>query len=99
MKKKMSVEIIKTVTMALLVSLFISAMAFAENIDNKTTININQATAKELTALKGIGKKKAEAIIAYRESNGKFASVEDLTKVKGINKNTIEDIRANIVAD
>lgn len=47
-------------------------------------ININTADAKVLSELKGIGEKKAEAIVAYREKHGKFASVDELTQVKGI---------------
>lgn len=53
-------------------------------------LNINTASAEELTKLKGIGKKKAEAIISYREQNGPFKSVDDLAAVKGINKKIIE---------
>ncbi|PKG39272.1 ComEA family DNA-binding protein [Psychromonas sp. Urea-02u-13] len=55
-------------------------------------ININQAGAKELAAIKGIGTKKAQAIIEYRETNGDFVSVEELVKVKGIGKGTLKKI-------
>ncbi|ENH7110827.1 ComEA family DNA-binding protein [Vibrio fluvialis] len=49
------------------------------------TVNINTAPAEELaTLLKGIGLKKAQAIVDYREANGAFKSKEDLTQVKGI---------------
>ena len=54
-------------------------------------VNINTASASELQrALIGIGAKKAQAIVEYRETNGKFAAAEDLLKVKGIGKNTLE---------
>ncbi|MGO4998685.1 ComEA family DNA-binding protein [Oceanisphaera sp. W20_SRM_FM3] len=58
-----------------------------------TSININTATAEQLTLLSGIGANKAASIIAYREQNGPFASVEDLTKVSGIGPATIEKNR------
>ena len=53
-------------------------------------VNINSATEKELTHLKGVGKVTAEAIIEYRKEHGDFKSVEDLAKVKGIGSKTIE---------
>ena len=53
-------------------------------------ININQADAKALTTLKGIGKDRALKIIEYREKNGPFEKIEDLMKVKGIGKKIFE---------
>ena len=48
------------------------------------SIDINTADAQTLAALKGIGVKKSQAIVEYREQHGRFASVEDLTKVHGV---------------
>ncbi|MBA3536895.1 MAG: helix-hairpin-helix domain-containing protein [Tatlockia sp.] len=49
-----------------------------------TKIDLNKADALALSkSFKGIGKKRAEAIVKYREEHGKFKSVEDLAKVKG----------------
>jgi len=60
-------------------------------------VSINTATAKELTKfLKGIGKAKAEAIIAYRDTNGEFKKVDDLLKVKGIGKKVLENNKDRI---
>ena len=58
-------------------------------------IDLNSATKKELSSLKGIGDKKAEAIIAYRDANC-FASVEELEKVKGIGKKFVENNKAEL---
>ncbi len=55
-------------------------------------ISINQATNQELAGIKGIGTKKAQAIIEYREANGDFVSIEELVKVKGIGKSTLQKI-------
>lgn len=52
-------------------------------------LDINTATAEELQTLKGIGEKRAEAIIAYRSNNGPFTSTEDLIKVPGIGSSII----------
>ncbi len=55
-------------------------------------VNINTAGIEELTALSGIGEKKAKAIINYRKKNGKFKSVSDLTNVKGIGEGTVKNL-------
>ncbi len=60
------------------------------------TVDLNIATAEQLTTLKGIGLKKAEAIIAWRNANGGFKSVDDLTQVKGIGQKTLEKLRARL---
>ncbi|NLS53119.1 helix-hairpin-helix domain-containing protein [Hafnia alvei] len=50
-----------------------------------TSININTASAQEIaTALNGVGLKKAQAIVEYREKNGAFTQIEQLEEVKGI---------------
>jgi competence protein ComEA len=59
-------------------------------------VNINSATKEELTTLKGIGEKKAQAIIDYRKKNGDFKSVDDLEKVEGIGPGTMKQIRSQI---
>ena len=53
------------------------------------SVDINTATAKDFTTLKGIGIKKAEAIVTYRDSIKCFKSIDELTKVKGIGKATL----------
>ena len=59
-------------------------------------IDLNTATVEQLKTLKGIGQKKAEAIIAWREANGGFKSVDQLTEVKGIGKKTLEKLRPSL---
>ncbi|MBI5409551.1 MAG: helix-hairpin-helix domain-containing protein [Nitrospirae bacterium] len=83
----------------LMVSILVSGLSFAEKSDVKAPVNVNQATAKELASLPGIGKKKAEEIVSYREKNGKFKSLEDLKKVEGIGKDTFEKIKDHIVVE
>ena len=56
-------------------------------------VNINTADISALQAINGIGPKKAEAIVAYRKQNGRFASIEDLTKVKGIGEKRLKKIK------
>ena len=55
------------------------------------SININTADKETLmNAIKGVGEKKADAIIAYREINGNFKSIDELTNIKGIDAGIIE---------
>jgi competence protein ComEA len=61
-----------------------------ETLASMEKININQADAKALTTLKGVGKDRAVKIIEYREKNGPFEKVEDIMKVKGIGKKIFE---------
>lgn len=60
------------------------------------TIDINTATAAELETLKGIGPKKAEAIVKYRTEHGAFQSLDDLVKVPGIGPKTMNDLKDKI---
>ena len=58
-------------------------------------ININTASESELTGLPGIGPSKAAAIIAYRDANGPFSSVDSLSNVKGIGAKTVDGLRSS----
>ena len=59
-------------------------------------INLNTATSEELQTISGIGAKRAEDIIAYRESHGGFQSVDDLKNVSGIGDKTLDKIRESL---
>ncbi len=59
-------------------------------------IDLNTATVEELCTLPGIGEAKAAAIIAYRETNGPFRSVEDLMQVEGIKEGVYSKIKDKI---
>lgn len=59
-------------------------------------VNLNTASKEELMTLTGIGERKAEAILQYRDANGSFRSVEDLMQVDGIKEGTFEKIKDDI---
>ncbi len=59
-------------------------------------VNINQADKNQLMTLTGVGEARADAIIAYRETNGTFSSVEDIMKVSGIKEKLFEQIKDRI---
>ena len=55
-------------------------------------IDLNQANQEDLEALPGIGPSKAQDIIAYRDQNGSFTSVDDLLNIPGIGEKTLESL-------
>lgn len=63
-------------------------------------VNINSASASEIAAsLKGVGLKTAQAIVAYRDANGAFQSLDALTMVKGVGRKTVRKNKQKIVLE
>lgn len=62
-------------------------------------INLNTATLEELQTISGIGAKRAQDIIDYRDNNGGFSSVDDLKNVSGIGEKTLEKLKAEVTVD
>jgi len=56
-------------------------------------VNLNTASAEELTSLPGIGEVLAARIVAYREEHGPFQTLDDLMQVSGIGSKVVEEIR------
>jgi len=82
---------LRTILFSALVSLF-SLSTWA------APVNVNTADAATLAvSLVGVGATKAQAIVAYREENGPFASADDLVSVKGIGTKTLERNRSDIL--
>ena len=75
----------------------IPAGATSKEVSKEGKVNINTATVEELKTLKGVGEKKAEAIIESRKKNGSFKTKEDLMKVRGIGKKLFESFEERIV--
>ena len=75
----------------------------AEELSKKSSISsedgkldINTASVSDLMNLPGIGKSKAEAIVAYRETEGIFSSIEDLMKIPGIKEGVFTQLKEHI---
>ena len=81
---------------ALLLVFTLTATRVAAAAEERQKTNLNTASAQELTNLRGIGPKMAEAIIAYRESHGPFKSVEELVEVKGIGEKLMTSLRDQV---
>lgn len=63
-------------------------------------LNLNTADAETIQrGLIGVGAAKAQAIVAYRESNGSFTSVEELLEVKGIGKSILDKNREKVTLE
>lgn len=77
---------------------FTIGLLFATAIAMAAPVNINTADAKTLADnIKGIGPKKAQAIVIYRKDNGPFKSIHDLTKVKGIGEKFVVEHKAELL--
>jgi competence protein ComEA len=86
---KMIKSMINSTLAAVVVSFSMMSMAYA--------VNINTADAQSIAdSLNGVGLKKAEAIVAWRGSNGAFKSQDDLTNVRGIGVKTVEKNKDDI---
>ena len=67
-----------------------------EILPDLSPLDLNTATAAELAALPGIGEALAERIVAYREANGAFASVEELLEVSGIGEKKLAGLEGRV---
>jgi len=71
-----------------------SCASFGESeIDSYLRIDLNKASAGELMALPGIGEKRAQAVVAWRDAHGPFHCVDDLDDVRGIGPATLDRLR------
>lgn len=73
-----------------------SEVSLADGGGSNSSINLNTADVSQLCTLSGIGQSKAEAIIAYREEHGGFASIEEIMNVEGIKEGTFSKIKDKI---
>jgi competence ComEA-like helix-hairpin-helix protein len=85
---------------ALLASLaWLAPLAAAQKKPPPEPLNINKATAAELTQLPGVGKATAEAVVAHREKHGPFRRLEELMIIRGISRARFRQIRPHIRLD
>ncbi|HEM5055605.1 TPA: helix-hairpin-helix domain-containing protein [Streptococcus suis] len=76
-----------------------ASSAMSQEEKSTSQVNLNTATEADLQTISGIGAKRAADIIAYREANGGFKSVDDLNNVSGIGDKTMESIRPYVTVE
>ncbi|MCO8242327.1 helix-hairpin-helix domain-containing protein [Streptococcus suis] len=76
-----------------------TSSAMSQEEKNTSLVNLNTATEADMQTISGIGAKRAADIIAYREANGRFKSVDDLNNVSGIGDKTMESIRPYVTVE
>lgn len=74
-----------------------ATVASAEPAPARAPLDLNRATAEELETLPGIGASKAAAILAAREAQGGFGSLDDLEAVRGIGPALMAKLRPLVV--
>ena len=80
------------------IALGLSSLAFAA--EPAAPVDVNTASAKVLAdAIDGVGLKRAQAIVEYREQHGVFSSVDELAQVRGVSAGIVERNRERITAD
>lgn len=79
----------KKLLLALIAFFAFTSMALA-------AVNLNTATREELEVVAGIGSKKADAILNYRNKNGLFKSVDDLKNVNGFGEKSVAKMRSEL---
>ena len=78
--------------------LIILGIALNSSLLLSAPVNINTADVTTLASnIKGVGSKKAQAIIQYRKTHGAFKRVDDIVKVKGIGAKLLEKNRADLI--
>jgi len=93
-EKMLNHKIVIPVLVAVLVGL---VCVINVNAAEAEKVNINTASAEQLTQLKGIGPNHAAKIVEFREKNGPFKTPEGLTQVSGIGQKTVENNKALIL--
>ncbi len=92
---------IAAAALAVCLALFLvtSALAAGNERSISGVVNVNAATAEELSLLPGVGPAKAQAIIRWRTEHGAFKRVEDLSQVKGIGDKQLEKMRPHVALE
>ncbi|KEK16412.1 helix-hairpin-helix domain-containing protein [Limosilactobacillus reuteri] len=64
--------------------------------DNSAKINLNTATKEQLCQITGIGDKKADLILQYRQEHGQFKSIDELKEINGFGEKTVAKLKDHL---
>ncbi|HEO1878978.1 TPA: helix-hairpin-helix domain-containing protein [Streptococcus agalactiae] len=67
--------------------------------NSKGKINLNKADLSSLQTISGVGAKRAQDILDYRDSQGGFKTIDDLKNVSGIGEKTLEKLHQDVTID
>lgn len=73
-----------------------SSGASGANASSTAAVNLNTATVTDLQTISGIGPKRAQDIIDYRDQHGGFKSIDELKDISGIGDKTFADMQASV---
>jgi competence protein ComEA len=73
-----------------------NSQPMAQVVSTGSKVRLNSASVPELMQLNGVGEKKAQAIVEYRQQHGGFQEIEDIQKVKGIGPALFEKNKARL---
>ena len=82
----------RKVFVVVLVALFLAGVAM-QAFATEGLKDINRATAEDLVLVKGIGQKRAEAIVNFISRRSGIRSMDELVEVKGVGKKVLEELK------
>lgn len=74
-------------------------VAIDEAMEVQAKLNVNEADVSQLTKIKGLGPKKAQAIVSYISENGKLTSLDELVNIKGIGTKLVKKLTPFLTAE
>lgn len=83
----------------LFVPSFLTTTKSSDQITPENPLSLNDATLEQLITLPGIGEKKAQAIIEFRDNFGIFSTLDQLLQVEGINQSLFDEIKPLLSVD
>lgn len=92
-------DVIRKIAVILVFAALVTFVSNLADAEHSAKVNINTATVEELMSLNGIGEKKAESIVEYREKIGSFATIDELKGVKGIGDKIFSKIKDHIAIE
>ena len=92
--KRLLIALLMVCVLGVVAPVVLIAAESVDTVKQDVKVSLNAGSVVDFQALPGIGEVTAERIVAFRDQNGPFGSVDDLVKVKGVGAKTLEKIRS-----